>query len=562
MSHRLTQESGGGSLRPFFSTRLCTVVLLLFLLLAFLPTTGFSFQEPDFSRDARIVPGENRENIYAWSEQEFSQVKAAGLKHVLNYPVDVTGLVVPDGVFRRILDGESKQFSHMLATEAARVYTGYDSFSSFQDWMGLIDVEGSSVRLGETRIERGGVDGLTYSCGFCHTSKLFGKAVVGLGNRFARANATFGLAQSFFNRFDSEQLALATHVSPEEMALSKDVEHKMAWVGQKEPVALGLDTSLAQVALSLAKRGQGPWAEMRADSANSPRANALSSHVADSKPATWWGLKYKTRWLLDGSVVSGNPVFTNFLWNELGRATDLKELDQWLKQNKKVVQELTTYVYASSPPSLAQFFDLKEFDLKSAKRGQKLFTDNCARCHGEYKKAWDSAEGLSLEEAIQTTGVRYHEKTPVINVGTDPGRWQGMQYFAGQLNSLQISKNAGAVVEPQRGYVPPPLVGIWARWPYLHNNSVSSLCELLTPSSERKKSYYASEPILQDRDFDFECNGYPDVPWLHQRSEFYFDTQKEGMGAMGHDKGIFVVGGRSIFSAQDKLDLVKFLQTL
>jgi len=48
--------------------------------------------------------------------------------------------------------------------------------------------------------------------------------------------------------------------------------------------------------------------------------------VADSKPAVWWGLKYKNRWLSDGSVVSGNPIFTNIIWNELVTLNDLTDL--------------------------------------------------------------------------------------------------------------------------------------------------------------------------------------------------------------------------------------------
>ena len=50
------------------------------------------------------------------------------------------------------------------------------------------------------------------------------------------------------------------------------------------------------------------------------------------------------RWLLDGSVVSGNPVYTNLIWNEIGRGTDLKELEAWLDKNQKTVDEITAAV--------------------------------------------------------------------------------------------------------------------------------------------------------------------------------------------------------------------------
>ena len=76
-----------------------------------------------------------------------------------------------------------------------------------------------------------------------------------------------------------------------------------------------------------------------------PEPNPLNYHPVDSKPSVWWNLKYKNRWLSDGSVVSGNPIFTNILWNEIGRGSDLKELEKWLDDNSKVVEDMTSFVF-------------------------------------------------------------------------------------------------------------------------------------------------------------------------------------------------------------------------
>ena len=78
-------------------------------------------------------------------------------------------------------------------------------------------------------------------------------------------------------------------------------------------------------------------------------------------------LKYKTRWLSDGSIVSGNPIFTNFLWNEIGRGVDLQELEQWLKNNKKIVMELTTAVFATESPRWTDFFHADTINIVKAK---------------------------------------------------------------------------------------------------------------------------------------------------------------------------------------------------
>ena len=143
-------------------------------------------------------------------------------------------------------------------------------------------------------------------------------------------------------------------------------------------------------------------------------------------------------------------------------------------------------------------------------------------------------------EQIKTVRVTYHDKTPVKNVGTDPQRWQGTEAFADALNNLKISKWMKTVVEPQEGYVPPPLEGIWARYPYFHNNAVPNLCALFTPPSKRRKTFiqgYSDDP---ETDYTQECVGYPigkDIPkeW-HEEKDAFFDTRRHGLSNSGDYK--------------------------
>src|SRR6185436_3509545 len=150
-------------------------------------------------------------------------------------------------------------------------------------------------------------------------------------------------------------------------------------------------------------------------------------------------------------------------------------------------------------------------------------------------------------------------------VGTDSHRRRAMHSLE-QLNHLRISGDYGINVREQSGYVPPPLVGIWARWPYLHNNSVPNLCALLTAGPERASTYWSGEARDPQTDFDFECNGYPLGPktppaWRADRAHF-FDSARQGLSNRGHDEGIFLHNGRDLLSAADKRDLIRFLQTL
>ncbi len=113
-----------------------------------------------------------------------------------------------------------------------------------------------------------------------------------------------------------------------------------------------------------------------------------------------------------------------------------------------------------------------------------------------------------------------------------------------RLNELQISKNQGN----------------------FHNNSIPTLCALLIRADKRPKTYVAGPPINANRDFDSECNGYPlgiKAPrdW-NTNTDYLFDTRSNGLSNSGHDEEIFLRDGQELLSAEDKSDLIQFLQTL
>lgn len=546
-------------------------------------TFSFSVFAQDWGRDIEVHS--SRENIYGWDQVTYQKRVNEGRKLALFYPVTVSDLLIPYQPLKTFFESDPNDPVRKVLYDLARVVSPFKSMDDVYAWLGVHDFPTSAqeetpnplpiltahekeLPMGATLIQTEDGEALTFGCAACHTSDLFGVKVLGLTNRFPRANEFFRQGQTYapyINSFLFKDLLKTTEGERVLMARAKKVTN---WVGTKKPVVLGLDTSLAQVALSLAKRDRDGYATRSELSAMFPRPNKLSKMVADSKPAVWWNVKYKNRWLSDGSIVSGNPVHTNFLWNEIGRGTDLKKLEVWLKNNHPQIENLTAAVFASKAPRYEKFFGANSIDIEKAKRGQKHFVQSCQKCHGVYEKGWDApnAKELTKTKLLLNTKVTYHKKTPVIDVGTDPGRYLGMKEFAEDLNRLEISKNIKTVVVPQKGYVPPPLEGIWARWPYFHNNSIPNLCVLLTPGSLRPKTYVAGEARDKKRDFDQECVGYPlgdDAPaeWKKDKDYFY-DTTKEGLSNLGHDERIFIKDGKEIYSAEQKLELIEFLKTL
>lgn len=533
------------------------------------------------------VPVGGRSNILNLDPVTQADYVRKGKLHAQIYPVDVTAALPPLRPIENFFKKEGSSPFKMLIKLLGESFTGIHSVDDITKNLGLHPYPKSSdtgvysvpfpdltrpdYRLGFGVIPRHGADGFTFSCAACHSANLFGKTVLGLPNRFPHANEYFvkmiDLSPKIKPLVGTWLFQQVTGSTPEENKLFKDTLTALEQVVAVKPIAVGLDTTFAQITLSLNKRGNDEWATPDKTKQLFPSKDAFfPAHPADSKPGVWWTTKYKNRWLSDGSIVSGNPIITNLLWNEIGRGTDLKILNQWIQSNPQKIDEMAAMVFASEAPRLTDFFSESQIDILSAKRGETLFNNTCSRCHGQYEKAWaqPGSEKLSLTEQIKTTLVNYPKKTMVIDVGTDPNRYLGMKSLE-KLNNLRITRDYGIRHVAQKGYVPPPLVGIWARWPYFHNNSAPSLCAVLTPTAARPKTYYAGEANNTVRDFDFDCNGYPtgtQTPTEWKTAEMLYDTSKEGLHNTGHDEGIFIKDGAEILSSADKKDLIHFLQTL
>jgi mono/diheme cytochrome c family protein len=544
---------------------------------------SFSAMAQNWERDFEVLAP--RTNIYQLEAKSFELQVNEGRKAALFYPVTISDLLIPYQPVKTFFESDANDPVRKILFDMVRVVSPFKSMKDVFNWLGVHEFPNSpqdenpnpipdlsasekELPMGATLIHTENGEAMTFGCAACHASDLFGVKVLGLTNRFPRANEFFRQGKAYAPYVNSFLFKNLLKTTEGERLMMLNAKASTKWVGAKKPSVLGLDTSLAQVALSLAKREQDPYATRTAHSARSTRPNKLETMVADSKPAVWWNVKYKNRWLSDGSIVAGNPVHTNFIWNEIGRGTDLKKLEAWMQNNNHQIEALTTAVFATMPPRYEKFFGLESLDIEKAKRGQKHFVQSCQKCHGVYEKGWDRPEAskLSAVHLVQNFKVTYHKKTPVIDVGTDPGRYLGMREFADELNKLQISINIKTLVEPQKGYVPPPLEGIWARWPYFHNNSIPNLCALLTPGSMRPKTYYSGKAIDKSRDFDQECVGYPlgdKTPEVWKKNaEYFYDTQREGLSNSGHDQKIFLRDGQEIYSPEQKLELIEFLKTL
>ena len=391
--------------------------------------------EADWSKGVSI-PREGLANRHSRSATELAQSQQQGLGHILSYPYQKTGILFPIELFDNLNSPQTPQW----LKSAAAILTPFQSTADMEEWLGLAKFDGEEFkppfregltgRLGTTFIEKNNTIGITFGCPACHSSTLFGKSVMGVQNRFTKAIDFFGVAKKTLPLFPNDLMEQWGYLSSGGNAMIKETKTKLRRIGTSKPQTLGLDSSIAFTGGSLARRGSDPYATPDRVRERNPSTNLFDNLIADSKPGVWWTLKYKNRWYLDGSLVSGQPVIANFLSNEIGRGVDLKEFEEWLISNKDIIEAMTDYVFSIEPPLYTDFFAATDIDLESAKRGQKLFRNNCKGCHGDYIKGWEDPEVADITDQLATTKVLYHEKTPVIDVGTDPHRYQGMAELA------------------------------------------------------------------------------------------------------------------------------------
>lgn len=112
-------------------------------------------------------------------------------------------------------------------------------------------------------------------------------------------------------------------------------------------------------------------------------------------------------------------------------------------------------------------------------------------------------------------------------------------------------------VQEKRGYKARPLAGIWATPPFLHNGSVPTLFQLLSPVTERASQFHVGSFEYDPKFVGFQTTAFP--------GSFLLDTSIKGNGNQGHEfrdgcrKGGVI--GRFL-QPDERLALIEYLKVL
>lgn len=182
-----------------------------------------------------------------------------------------------------------------------------------------------------------------------------------------------------------------------------------------------------------------------------------------------------------------------------------------------------------------------QIDAALAAEGREIYAAACSTCHGTYRTEGARPELVSFPNWLG-------------DVGTDPLRAEA--FSQDLVETFRDTRYRDLIAaERTQGYVAPPLTGIWASAPYLHNGSVPTIWALLTPEA-RPTAFEVGGHAL-----DFERLGirlqddrFPAGYTAFSRPVM-LDTTQPGLGNGGH------IFGAALTETQ-KTALIAFLKQL
>jgi mono/diheme cytochrome c family protein len=328
--------------------------------------------------------------------------------------------------------------------------------------------------------------GLTTDCLLCHGGSILGQSYVGLGNASLDAESLF-----------------------KDLALASGLPAKLPFTFTQ---VRGTTEASTMAVYLLARREPDLTFRLKA------RDFPLHDEQCEDPPA-WWLIRKKKTIYHTGTTDarSVRAIMQFMLASTHGPSA--------FERDEAAFTDIRAYLGSLEAPKYPF-----AIDGELAARGAAIFTDHCARCHGTYGPEWS-----------------YPNKVvPIDVIGTDRKRYEGIAEEVGAFyNESWFARETGDgyKVVPPAGYQAPPLDGIWATAPYLHNGSVPTLDDML--NSKARPRIFTRSYRTDAEAFDavkvgwkvqvLEAGADPNLPAHEQRK--VYDTRRPGRGNTGHTFG-------------------------
>lgn len=360
-----------------------------------------------------------------------------------------------------------------------------------------------------------GVEVVTASCLGCHAGWLRGQLVVGLGEASAdftiEASVPFGLAGALLR-------------GPEREELSRFADRFRTLAPHMRTRTIGANPADHIAAVLFAHRDATTLAWSDEPLLPLPTDPPIPVDV----PA-WWLMKKKTAMFHTGA---GRGDHARIMMTASVMCVDdvatARRIDAYFP-------DIRAYILSLEPPRFPE-----PIDAALADRGRGVFEASCAKCHGTYGPAGRYASRV----------------VPLEKIGTDPMLARRGGQFAEPFTRWFQRSFYGerARLEPGAGYVAPPLDGVWATAPYLHNGAVPNLAALLDSSLRHSRT------VLHrgDHAYDLTAIGWPNLDAAQHPEappKQIYDTSQPGYANTGHTFG-------DRLSPADRTAVLEYLKTL
>lgn len=374
-------------------------------------------------------------------------------------------------------------------------------------------------------IEKNGVKMAVPQCLNCHAQKLFGQLVLGLGDAtldFVGSRRTTVLAADGYVKQKYGEN------SPTYQAFLPFMQGSLAIADEIVTDVRGVNSANKLFAVLAAHRDPVTLAWSDTPSKEIPPG----SFAADVPP--WWHLQKKHA-LYAAGIGQGD-------FGRLSSASGMLTLRSVAEAEAEDAKfpDLMAWIRTIQAPKYP--FPI---DATKAQAGAVVFAEHCERCHGTYAanaEQTDTYPNLLVD---------------IDYVGTDKAMLESYQEqpeFLDWYNaSWYATGTSGAHLNQTNGYVAPPLDGIWATAPYLHNASVPSLAVLL--DSKLRPTFWKRSFGTEMVDYDQAAVGWKyQTPTAQNDGETY-DTTKWSYGNGGHTFG-------DVLTAEQRAAVIEYLKTL
>ncbi len=202
------------------------------------------------------------------------------------------------------------------------------------------------------------------------------------------------------------------------------------------------------------------------------------------------------------------------------------------RQSVESFNDVYAWLLTLEPPAYP-----KDINRDLAAAGEPLFDEHCSGCHGTYGEEETYPNKVIHLDVIKTDRLYsdYIQQSGIVD-------WYNSSWYA-------TSAPTSAFV-PNTGYVAPPLDGVWATAPYLHNGSVPNLYEVLNSNARTPRWTRTGD----SKDIDWKKMGWNYTP-DGRKKNWTFDTTLPGYGNEGHTFG-------DELGEEERWAVVEYLKTL